>query len=245
MIDPNRIPQHIAIIMDGNGRWANERGKARSYGHSAGAETLKEVTADCVRLGVKYLTLYAFSTENWNRPDDEVAALMNLVITSLKTDIFDKNQVRFMVIGDRSRLPENVRQSLQQMEEQTASYTRMTTIIALSYSSRWEITNAVKLISQKVKAGELNAEDINEDTVSQHLNTNFMPDPDLLIRTGGEQRISNYLLWQIAYAELYFTPVYWPDFNNEELLKAVESYQSKQRRFGKTEAQIEAEEAAK
>lgn len=231
--------------MDGNGRWANERGKARSYGHSAGAETLKEVTADCVRLGVKYLTLYAFSTENWNRPDDEVAALMNLVITSLKTDIFDKNQVRFMVIGDRSRLPENVRQSLQQMEEQTASYTRMTTIIALSYSSRWEITNAVKLISQKVKAGELNAEDINEDTVSQHLNTNFMPDPDLLIRTGGEQRISNYLLWQIAYAELYFTPVYWPDFNNEELLKAVESYQSKQRRFGKTEAQIEAEEAAK
>lgn len=243
MIDPNRIPQHIAIIMDGNGRWATERGKARSYGHSAGAETLKEVTADCVRLGVKYLTLYAFSTENWNRPDDEVAALMDLVITSLKTDIFDKNQVRFMVIGDRSRLPENVRQSLQKMEEQTAHYTRMTTVIALSYSSRWELTHATKLIAEKVKAGQLNPEEITEDTVTQHLNTAFMPDPDLLIRTGGEQRISNYLLWQIAYAELYFTPVYWPDFNNEELLKAVECYQSKQRRFGKTEAQIEEEEA--
>lgn len=245
MIDPNRIPQHIAIIMDGNGRWASERGKVRSYGHSAGAETLKEVTADCVRLGVKYLTLYAFSTENWNRPDDEVAALMNLVITSLKTDIFDKNEVRFMVIGDRSRLPENVRESLRRMEEQTASYTRMTTIIALSYSSRWEITNAMQLIAGKVKAGTLQPEDISEATITEHLNTSFMPDPDLLIRTGGEQRISNYLLWQIAYAELYFTPVYWPDFNKEELLKAVECYQSKQRRFGKTEAQIEAEEAEK
>lgn len=241
MIDPNRIPQHIAIIMDGNGRWANERGKARSYGHSAGAETLKEVTADCVRLGVKYLTLYAFSTENWNRPDDEVTALMNLVITSLKTDIFDKNQVRFRVIGDRSRLPENVRESLRKMEEQTASYTRMTTIIALSYSSRWELSDAARQIALEVKEGKLNAEDITEQTVTDHLQTNFMPDPDLLIRTGGEQRISNYLLWQIAYAELYFTPVYWPDFNNECLLQAIESYQSKQRRFGKTEAQIEAE----
>ncbi|MBQ0073402.1 MAG: isoprenyl transferase [Prevotella sp.] len=244
MIDPNRIPQHIAIIMDGNGRWASERGKVRSYGHSAGAETLKEVTADCVRLGVKYLTLYAFSTENWNRPDDEVAALMELCITSLKTDIFDKNNVRFKVIGDRSRLPERVRQSLKKMEDQTAGYTTMTTVIALSYSSRWEITNATKLIAEKAKNGEINPEDINEDTISEHLNTNFMPDPDLLIRTGGEQRVSNYLLWQIAYSEMYFTPVYWPDFNNEELLKAIESYQSKQRRFGKTEAQIEAEEAA-
>lgn len=245
MIDKNRIPQHIAIIMDGNGRWAAERGQIRSYGHSAGAETLKEVTADCVRLGVKYLTLYAFSTENWNRPDDEVAALMDLVITSLKTDIFDKNKVRFRVIGDRSRLPEKVRESLEKMEEQTASYTRMTTIIALSYSSRWEITDATKRIAEKVKNGELDIDSITEDTISDNLNTREYPDPDLLIRTGGEQRISNYLLWQIAYAELYFTPVYWPDFNNEELLKAVESYQSKQRRFGKTEAQIEEEEAQK
>lgn len=245
MIDKNRIPQHIAIIMDGNGRWAAERGQIRSYGHSAGAETLKEVTADCVRLGVKYLTLYAFSTENWNRPDDEVAALMDLVITSLKTDIFDKNKVRFRVIGDRSRLPQKVRESLEKMEEQTASYTRMTTIIALSYSSRWEITDAAKRIAQKVKDGVLDIDSITEDTITDNLNTREYPDPDLLIRTGGEQRISNYLLWQIAYAELYFTPVYWPDFNNEELLKAVECYQSKQRRFGKTEAQIEAEEALK
>lgn len=245
MIDPNKIPQHIAIIMDGNGRWATERGKARSYGHSAGAETLKEVTADCVRLGVKYLTLYAFSTENWNRPDDEVTALMNLVITSLKTDIFDKNQVRFRVIGDRSRLPQNVQESLRKMEEQTASYTRMTTIIALSYSSRWEISDATRQIAQKVKDGVLNVEDINEQTLCDHMQTAFMPDPDLLIRTGGEQRISNYLLWQIAYSELYFTPVYWPDFNNEHLLAAVESYQSKQRRFGKTEDQIEQEEQQK
>lgn len=231
--------------MDGNGRWAQERGKVRSYGHSAGAETLKEVTADCVRLGVKYLTLYAFSTENWNRPDDEVTALMELVITSLKTDIFDKNQVRFRVIGDRSRLPEKVQESLRQMEEQTASYTRMTTIIALSYSSRWELSDAARQIALEVKEGKLKAEDICEQTITDHLQTNFMPDPDLLIRTGGEQRISNYLLWQIAYSELYFTPVYWPDFNNEHLLAAVESYQSKQRRYGKTEAQIEAEEAGK
>ncbi len=244
MVDPNRIPQHIAIIMDGNGRWAQERGKVRSYGHSAGAETLKEVTADCVRLGVKYLTLYAFSTENWNRPDDEVTALMELVITSLKTDIFDKNQVRFRVIGDRSRLPEKVQESLRKMEEQTASYTRMTTIIALSYSSRWELSDAARQIALEVKEGKLKAEDICEQTITDHLQTSFMPDPDLLIRTGGEQRISNYLLWQIAYSELYFTPVYWPDFNNEHLLAAVESYQSKQRRYGKTEAQIEAEEAA-
>ena len=230
--------------MDGNGRWAQERGKVRSYGHSAGAETLKEVTADCVRLGVKYLTLYAFSTENWNRPDDEVTALMELVITSLKTDIFDKNQVRVRVIGDRSRLPEKVQESLRKMEEQTASYTRMTTIIALSYSSRWELSDAARQIALEVKEGKLKAEDICEQTITDHLQTSFMPDPDLLIRTGGEQRISNYLLWQIAYSELYFTPVYWPDFNNEHLLAAVESYQSKQRRYGKTEAQIEAEEAA-
>ena len=169
MVDPNRIPQHIAIIMDGNGRWAQERGKVRSYGHSAGAETLKEVTADCVRLGVKYLTLYAFSTENWNRPDDEVTALMELVITSLKTDIFDKNQVRFRVIGDRSRLPEKVQESLRKMEEQTASYTRMTTIIALSYSSRWELSDAARQIALEVKEGKLKAEDICEQTITDHL----------------------------------------------------------------------------
>lgn len=243
MIDPKRIPTHIAIIMDGNGRWATERGKPRSFGHAAGTDTIRQITADCVRLGVKYLTLYAFSTENWNRPPEEVAALMDLVLTQLTTELFDKNNVRFRVIGDYSRMPEAVRNRLRETEEHTASYDRMTVIVALSYSSRWEITNATKLIAQKVKEGTIGVDDINENTLSEHLNTSFMPDPDLLIRTGGEQRISNYLLWQIAYSELYFTPVYWPDFCMDDLVKAVEYYQTRQRRFGKTEAQIEAEQS--
>lgn len=245
MIDPNRIPQHIAIIMDGNGRWAMERGKPRSYGHSAGTDTVRKVTADCVRLGVKYLTLYAFSTENWNRPVEEVTALMDLVLKNLTTELFDKHNVRFRVIGDRSRMPKEVQDRLAYTEEHTASYDRMTVVMALSYSSRWEITDATRRIAEEVKNGELKAEDINEDTVSQHMATAFMPDPDLLIRTGGEQRISNYLLWQIAYSELYFTPVYWPDFGMDDLVKAIENYQSKQRRFGKTEAQIEEENKKK
>lgn len=245
MIDPNRIPQHIAIIMDGNGRWAMERGKPRSYGHSAGTDTVRKVTADCVRLGVKYLTLYAFSTENWNRPVEEVTALMDLVLKNLTTELFDKHNVRFRVIGDRSRMPKEVQDRLAYTEEHTASYDRMTVVMALSYSSRWEITDATRRIAEEVKNGELKAENINEETVSQHMATAFMPDPDLLIRTGGEQRISNYLLWQIAYSELYFTPVYWPDFGMDDLVKAIESYQSKQRRFGKTEAQIEEENKKK
>lgn len=245
MIDPNRIPQHIAIIMDGNGRWAMERGKPRSYGHSAGTDTVRKVTADCVRLGVKYLTLYAFSTENWNRPVEEVTALMDLVLKNLTTELFDKHNVRFRVIGDRSRMPKEVQERLTYTEEHTAGYDRMTVVMALSYSSRWEITDATRRIAEEVKNGELKAEDINENTLSEHMATSFMPDPDLLIRTGGEQRISNYLLWQIAYSELYFTPVYWPDFGMDDLVKAIESYQSKQRRFGKTEAQIEEENKKK
>lgn len=245
MIDPNRIPQHIAIIMDGNGRWAMERGKPRSYGHSAGTDTVRKVTADCVRLGVKYLTLYAFSTENWNRPVEEVTALMDLVLKNLTTELFDKHNVRFRVIGDRSRMPKEVQDRLTYTEEHTAGYDRMTVVMALSYSSRWEITDATRRIAEEVKNGELKAEDINENTLSEHMATSFMPDPDLLIRTGGEQRISNYLLWQIAYSELYFTPVYWPDFGMDDLVKAIESYQSKQRRFGKTEAQIEEENKKK
>lgn len=245
MIDQNRIPQHIAIIMDGNGRWATERGQVRTAGHIEGVAALQRITADCCRLGVKYLTLYAFSTENWNRPNDEVAALMGLVLTHLTEELFDKNNVRMRVIGDRSRLPEDVRQKLEWMEEHTADHDVMTVTLAISYSSRWEITDAMKQIAQEVKQGKISAEEITEDTISQHLNSSFQPDPDLLIRTGGELRISNYLLWQIAYSELYFTPVYWPDFNNDELLKAVEYYQTKQRRFGKTEAQIEEEEKAK
>lgn len=242
MIDKNRIPQHIAIIMDGNGRWATDRNKPRTAGHIEGVATLERVTADCTRLGVKYLTLYAFSTENWNRPDDEVAALMGLVLTHLTEELFDKNNVRMRVTGDRSRLPQDVQEKLAWMEEHTKEHDRMTVTLAISYSSRWELTDAVQQIAAKVKAGEIQPEDVTEETISEHLNSSFQPDPDLLIRTGGELRISNFLLWQIAYSELYFTPVYWPDFSNEDLLKAVEYYQSKQRRFGKTEAQIEEEE---
>jgi undecaprenyl diphosphate synthase len=242
-MDRNKIPQHIAIIMDGNGRWATEQGKERTAGHVAGVDTVRRITAECVRLGVKYLTLYAFSTENWNRPQAEVAALMNLVLTSLKRELFDENNVRMRMIGDRSRLPENVRNAMEKLEADTASYDAMTVTIALSYSSRWELTDAMQRIACKVKAGEIAPEDITEDTINHNLDSGFQPDPDLLIRTGGEQRISNYLLWQIAYSELYFTPVYWPDFKEADLHKAIESFQSKQRRYGKTEAQIEEEES--
>lgn len=237
-----RIPQHIAIIMDGNGRWATERGKERSYGHQAGVESVRRITSECTRLGVKYLTLYTFSTENWNRPADEVAALMGLVLTALEDELFMKNDVRFQVIGDIDRLPEEVQKKLQETIDHTADNKAMTMVIALSYSSRWEITKAVKEISTLVAEGKAKADDINEDFITKHLVTSFMPDPDLLIRTGGELRISNYLLWQIAYSELYFCDTYWPDFAEADLHKAIASYQSRQRRFGKTEEQVEQEE---
>ncbi len=238
MIETNNIPQHIAIIMDGNGRWATERGKERSYGHQAGVEAVRRITSECTRLGVKYLTLYTFSTENWNRPADEISALMGLVLTSLEDEIFMKNNVRFRVIGDINRLPDNVRQKLRETEEHTAQNAAMTMVVALSYSSRWEITNAVKEIVAEAREGK----EITEETISQHLTTNFMPDPDLLIRTGGELRISNYLLWQIAYSELYFCDTYWPEFDEAALHKAIESYQHRQRRYGKTEEQVENEQ---
>ncbi|MCH5307491.1 MAG: isoprenyl transferase [Prevotella sp.] len=255
MIETNNIPQHIAIIMDGNGRWANERGKERSFGHQAGVDAVRRIAAECARMGVKYLTLYTFSTENWGRPAEEVAALMGLVLTSLEDEIFMKNNVRFRVIGDRKRLPDAVQQKLRETEERTAKNDTMTMVVALSYSSRWEITEAVRQIVAEVreqadgsalswknlKTGGTFPQDITEETISQHLATNFMPDPDLLIRTGGELRISNYLLWQIAYSELYFCDTYWPDFDEEALHKAVESYQHRQRRYGKTEAQVESE----
>ena len=239
--DLKYIPQHIAIIMDGNGRWANERGKERSYGHQAGVDAVRCITSECTRLGVKYLTLYTFSTENWGRPADEVAALMGLVLTSLEDEIFMKNNVRFRVIGDMDRLPAQVQQKLRETEQHTAQNDAMTMVVALSYSSRWEITRAVQDIAADVKEGKMSLSAIDEALVSKHLTTSFMPDPDLLIRTGGELRISNYLLWQIAYSELYFCDTYWPDFNEECLHKAIESYQSRQRRFGKTEAQVESE----
>ena len=234
-----RIPQHIAIIMDGNGRWATERGKERSYGHQAGVEAVRRVTAECVRLGVKYLTLYTFSTENWNRPSDEVSALMGLVLSSLEDEIFMKNNVRFRVIGDMDRLPDDVRRKLRETEEHTAGNTAMTMVVALSYSSRWELAKAARTIAAKVKAGTMDEADITENSISEHLETALMPDPDLLIRTGGELRISNYLLWQIAYSELYFCETYWPDFGEAELQTAIASFQKRQRRFGKTEAQVE------
>lgn len=240
-LDMTRIPQHIAIIMDGNGRWAAERGKDRSFGHSAGVDAVRTITSECTRLGVKYLTLYTFSTENWNRPADEVAALMGLVLSSLEDEIFIKNNVRFRVIGDLDRLPEAVQTKLQETMDHTAKNDAMTMVVALSYSSKWEIVNAVKTIAQDVKEGRIDVENINEETISNSLTTNFMPDPELLIRTGGELRISNYLLWQIAYSELYFCDTYWPDFDEEALHKAIAAYQGRQRRFGKTEQQIEDE----
>ena len=245
-LDMNRIPEHIAIIMDGNGRWATERGKERSFGHQAGVDTVRRITSECTRLGVKYLTLYTFSTENWNRPADEVAALMGLVLTSLEDEIFMKNNVRFRVIGDLKRLPQQVQDKLQETMDHTAKNDAMTMVVALSYSSRWEILNATKkMVKEALESGstyEQIEDKLTEENFGKHLETSFMPDPELLIRTGGELRISNYLLWQIAYSELYFCDTFWPDFNEEDLHKAIASYQNRQRRFGKTEAQVEEEE---
>lgn len=240
-LDMTRIPKHIAIIMDGNGRWASEKGKPRSYGHQAGVDAVRRITSEATRLGVKFLTLYTFSTENWNRPADEISALMGLVLTSLEDEIFMKNNVRFRVIGDRKRLPAEVEKKLRETEEHTKGNTAMTMVVALSYSARWEIVQAMRNILIENTDKPLQPTDITEEMISHHLGTNFMPDPELLIRTGGELRISNYLLWQIAYSELYFCDTYWPDFSEDDLQKAIQSYQNRQRRFGKTEAQVEAE----
>ena len=257
LLDMNRIPQHIAIIMDGNGRWAMDRGLDRTFGHKAGVDTVKKITSECARLGVKYLTLYTFSTENWNRPAYEIEALMGLVLSFVEMDLFTDNGIRFRMIGDLKRLPDGVQDKIKYMEDLTKDGDRMTVVMAMSYSSRWEITNAVRDIVSKVRekldhpidkwkeymtTGGVFPEDITEETISQHLCTNFMPDPELLIRTGGEQRISNYLLWQCAYSEFYFCETYWPDFDEEALYKAIVDYQGRQRRFGKTEAQVEEEE---
>ena len=240
-LDIKRIPRHIAIIMDGNGRWAKERGKERSFGHQAGVDTVRRITSECVRLGVKFLTLYTFSTENWSRPETEIAALMGLVLSSLEDEIFMKNNVRFQVVGDIERLPQSVQDKLRETMEHTARNTAMTMVVALSYSSRWELTRAAQSIARDVKEGTLQPEDITEELMNQRLETAFMPDPELLIRTGGELRISNYMLWQIAYSELYFCDTYWPDFNEVDLHQAIASYQARQRRFGKTGVQVENE----
>lgn len=236
------MPTHIAIIMDGNGRWAKLRGEERSRGHIEGVETVRRIVTESVKLGIKYLTLYTFSTENWNRPAAEVAALMGLLFDNLEDEIFMKNNVGFRVVGDMSRMPAPVLERIRRLEETTAKNDRMTLVLALSYSSKWELTTAVRNIANEVAAGTLKPEDISEDTIAAQLATNFMPDPDLLIRTGGEVRLSNYLLWQCAYSELYFCDTLWPDFDEEELAKAICNFQTKERRYGKTSEQVNSED---
>ncbi len=238
LINKERIPAHIAIIMDGNGRWAKQRGQVRSMGHQAGAETVHIIAEEAARLGVKYLTLYTFSTENWNRPADEVSALMALLMDSIEEETFMKNNISFRIIGDTDKLPADVLKRLNQCIERTSVNTGMCLTLALSYSSKWELTDAVKKIATKVADGTIQVTDINEETIDKHLSTEYMPDPDLMIRTGGEIRMSNYLLWQCAYSELYFCDTFWPDFKEEELHKAICDYQKRERRFGKTSEQI-------
>lgn len=239
-IDMARMPQHIAVIMDGNGRWAKLHGKERLYGHYNGVESVRAVITASVQLGLKYLTLYTFSTENWNRPKTEVDGLMELLVDNIvkETPTFHEKNIRFTTIGDNSLLPEKALRKLEECIADTASNTGMTLVLALSYSSRWEITNAVRKIATKVKNGELNVEDIDDQVVSDNLTTAGIPDPELLIRTSGELRLSNYLLWQMAYTELYFTDTLWPDFREESFYEAIIDYQKRERRFGKTSEQL-------
>lgn len=239
-IDMARMPQHIAVIMDGNGRWAKLHGKERLYGHYNGVESVRAVITASVQLGLKYLTLYTFSTENWNRPKAEVDGLMELLVDNIvkETPTFHEKNIRFTTIGDNSLLPEKALRKLEECIADTASNTGMTLVLALSYSSRWEITNAVRKIATKVKNGELNVEDIDDHVVSDNLTTAGIPDPELLIRTSGELRLSNYLLWQMAYTELYFTDTLWPDFREESFYEAIIDYQKRERRFGKTSEQL-------
>ena len=237
-IDMTRVPRHIAIIMDGNGRWAQARGKERVFGHKEGVKRVRDIMTAAVNLGIDYLTLYTFSTENWNRPVEEVAALMSLLLANMEEEIFMKNNARFRAIGNLKRLPEEVQKAIHQLEERTSVNTGTCMVLALSYSSKWEIADAMQQIAAKVKEGTLQVEDITEETINQHLTTQFMPDPELMIRTGGEERLSNFLLWQCAYSEFYFTPIFWPDFVEDELHKAIVDYQSRQRRFGKTGEQV-------
>lgn len=240
IIDINKIPRHVAVIMDGNGRWAKARNLERSAGHVQGVSTVRQITEIASELNIGYLTLYTFSTENWNRPKEEVDALMHLIVTAIERETPDliKNNVRLTMIGDTSRMPKFALDRLNKCIEDTSSDTGLTLCLALSYSSRWEITNAVKKISQEVVSGVLKAEDITDDTISAHLTTAQMPDPDLLIRTGGDKRVSNFLLWQIAYSEIYITDKYWPDFSKEDFCRAIIEYQSRERRFGLTSEQL-------
>lgn len=239
-IDKSRLPKHVAVIMDGNGRWAKLHHLDRSQGHVEGVNTVRSITEIASEIGIKYLTLYTFSTENWNRPKEEVDALMNLIVVAIERETPDliKNNVRLTMIGDIERMPDFARDRLTKCMLDTAHCSGLVLCLALSYSSKWEILNACRSIAAKVKEGELALDDINEEVFSHELATRDMPDPDLLIRTAGDLRISNYLLWQIAYSELYFTPVFWPDFTKDEFCAAIIDYQSRERRFGKISEQI-------
>lgn len=234
-IDKETLPKHIAIIMDGNGRWAKEQGYDRIFGHQKGVESVREITEAAAEIGIDYLTLYVFSTENWNRPQTEVNALMELLVDTIEkeTPVLDKNNISLLTIGDSKRLPQKTKEKLQRCIDLTSKNTGLKLVLALSYSSRWEITEAVKQIAGKVKKGEIALEAINNEVVSDQLTTRFMPDPDLLIRTSGELRISNFLLWQIAYSEFYFTNMHWPAFRKENFYEAIYSFQQRERRFGK------------
>ena len=239
-IDKNNLPKHLAIIMDGNGRWAKNQGMLRVFGHEKGTKSVKQTVESCAKLGIEFLTLYAFSTENWNRPKIEVDTLMKLLVSALKKELktLQSNNIKLDAIGNLDNLPTGVRKELTEVIEKTQTNSRMTLTLALSYGARDEIINAVKIISEKVKNNIISLDAIEESIINQHLYTQNMPDVDLLIRTSGEHRISNFLLWQIAYAEFYFTDVLWPDFNEEDLYKAILSYQKRERRFGKTSEQI-------
>ena len=239
-IDRERLPRHIAIIMDGNGRWAKERGKQRLFGHQSAIQSVREVSEASAEIGVKYLTLYAFSTENWNRPLAEVSGLMSLLATTIRNEVstMNKNSIKLNAIGDLKSLPKANYDQLMKAIDDTSHNTRMTLTLALSYSGRWDLLQATRRMAQDVADGKMQASDINDATISSYLSTAGMPDPELLIRTSGEERISNFLLWELAYSELYFTPKYWPDFRKADLYEAILNYQHRERRFGKTSEQV-------
>lgn len=245
-IDKNKLPKHIAIIMDGNGRWAEEQGQDRIYGHYHGVESVRNIVEGCSEIGIGYLTLYAFSTENWDRPQQEVEGLMTLLVETIRKEvpILNKNNIKMHVIGNVAMLPASAQTALNEALSMTSANTGLNLIIALSYSSRWELVNAVKNIGLDVQSGKIDAESINQDTLQQYLATSNFPDPELMIRTSGEYRISNFLLYQLAYAELYFTNTRWPEFRKENLIEAILDYQNRERRFGKTSKQLLANEIA-
>jgi len=247
-IDKDKLPKHIAIIMDGNGRWAKSNGKLRVFGHEAGVKTVRKITEYAAKLGIKHLTLYTFSTENWDRPSLEVQALMRLLVQSIRkeTKTLQEQNISLKAIGDLSQLPPKVTKELQSAIDETKNNTRMELVLALSYSSKWDLTNAMKRIGKKVANQELNYSEITSDTISNHLQTADLPDPELMIRTSGEHRLSNFLLWELAYSEFHFSPVFWPDFGEDHFYKAILDYQNRKRRFGKTDEQfIDTKEAKK